>query len=1482
MIAIPWPADIIDLEARLCGEWALRGNLHLIRELKGGKSGAYVFACDLTGPEFNPPFSGEAILKIARHSSDWSDAGEAERHAEAWISTPEFALKHLPRLITSIRLDDWDITLTSLVGGGLQNSQPWVLAPFSAQYPGLQRIGEDVLSKWNYDYTIDSSVRSIQDLLKGWLGYRLDKLDGNIASFLEEACKISPNAEAIVLGGAILPNPYAFALRDAKNLPFCPARGRLHGDFHGENILLPSFDRSQPYSLIDLALYQAKSFLFYDHAYLEIAQLIRQRGASPLTRWHALLLQLTNLSSEPGATNNLSTTSSEDEGILRLLAALRQTVYDWINKYEKDRSGSLKAQFMAARVAAGLNFVNKSALAPNERLAALFYSATTLQELLLFDNIPWDASDLQASSHIGLADLPTPNWRKLWELCDQFDTSRNAFVLICGRQIGQLPAPTLRPIGRAPWTIVADLDPRGETSGLLGASGAGIQARRGLHLALPGESLSVNFDQATVWLKSCGLASRPDTIRTELHKWRHDSLVRSRELFREAHRKIAPKPVKVLAIGSPGEEDFIVRLWEAIDESFEGDAQLIIINDPNDLLFIQAGPQVTKVDCSLADFGSGLIYMDSNLSDEDGIVLPAREEKQREGADDLRRVTISLSRSGDLQNVEEDLEIVHSRLAVSRREEGDTALFLRGAEISWRELDASVDVSRDITESYKTKILEGLQAHRNIRFSLNHRPGAGGTTVARRLAWELRGLFPTVIVRQVSTNTAGRIKQINHLTGLPVFAILETAHIPQGLQDQLYRELRTNSTRCVILSVSRRVDGDGDGLSDVMGGSEPRRFLDRYLPVARPGREAQLRALASDDQLKRYRSPFFFGLFAFEEQFTHITQFVSSLLGNLAPRGRALLINLALITRYSQFWLSPVELLALADGVANSVLHVEELIGISAGRLVIVSQIGIRVAHPTLAEEILKQLLPSGRKNWQSDLAKCSIDLIVRLAENFGETSERAIELLTQMYIVREPWSGSTQRRRNFSELILAIPSKEGQHRLLAELTERFPSEAHFWNHLGRHHSQVMKSPKAKAEECLAEAIRLDSNSDIHYHALGMIHRFAMTDELMKSRRAEGMGAGTALENMAPYLAAAEQNFAKARSIDEESEYSYITAIQTLLEAIENIFRISGTSTYHLFLSTPGGTADWARDKIFEASRLLRAVKTLRANENPSVLLDECSARLAAAFGDFESALKGLRALLIRSDANVPNVRRLIATAQFTKVGDRLQRLDAESLREVADLMKENLDEDPTRTDDLRLWLRCARRLPDFDMIHALDLLNGWAFREDSPDGSYYLYILHFLRWYEGLESEAKLVSREMARCRTLIGSTERGKRSYEWLANAPHWCPIAHQSELGIWVRTDNTNFYADTRPLKRARGVIVRIRDGQAGEINIYPDDTMNGAVGVETIATSLPVFFAPRGDFLKGRDENKEVSFYLGFSFEGLRAWQVEPAAVMDGAA
>jgi hypothetical protein len=198
--------------------------------------------------------------------------------------------------------------------------------------------------------------------------------------------------------------------------------------------------------------------------------------------------------------------------------------------------------------------------------------------------------------------------------------------------------------------------------------------------------------------------------------------------------------------------------------------------------------------------------------------------------------------------------------------------------------------------------------------------------------------------------------------------------------------------------------------------------------------------------------------------------------------------------------------------------------------------------------------------------------------------------------------------------------------------------------------------------------------------------------------------------------------------------------------------------------------------------------------------------------------------------------------------------MKSRDLKKIYTLMSENLEEDSSNTYDLLMWFQAYRRLSDFEILEAIDRFGNWALREDSVEAHYYLYILYFIRWRQGILGDHRLIIEHKQKCSN--SAVQLGRtRSYEWYADKPVWCPLVHQSELGEW---DNTkNFFDNTEPLAKVDGVIKTIKGPQSGLLALGP----------------LDVFFVPGNEFLAPRDLNKNVKFCLGFSYDGLRGWRVK---------
>jgi hypothetical protein len=188
----------------------------------------------------------------------------------------------------------------------------------------------------------------------------------------------------------------------------------------------------------------------------------------------------------------------------------------------------------------------------------------------------------------------------------------------------------------------------------------------------------------------------------------------------------------------------------------------------------------------------------------------------------------------------------------------------------------------------------------------------------------------------------------------------------------------------------------------------------------------------------------------------------------------------------------------LADTALPGTIDVDDLLG-SAKRLTVFDATSLSIIHPIIAQEVLaKCLVPNdGNQPWRTFLADFCVGFIVSLGrspEAYGESIE---VILTQLFLERSIWDDTNQPRL-FSNLIETIPTREGQRRVLECLCATFPSNAHFWNHLGRHLNLRIRAPYIEAEKCFQHAIELEPQNEIHHHGLGMVYRIEVRSRLEK------------------------------------------------------------------------------------------------------------------------------------------------------------------------------------------------------------------------------------------------------------------------------------------------------------------------------------------------------------------------------------------------
>jgi hypothetical protein len=351
------------------------------------------------------------------------------------------------------------------------------------------------------------------------------------------------------------------------------------------------------------------------------------------------------------------------------------------------------------------------------------------------------------------------------------------------------------------------------------------------------------------------------------------------------------------------------------------------------------------------------------------------------------------------------------------------------------------------------------------------------------------------------------------------------------------------------------------------------------------------------------------------------------------------------------------------------------------------------------------------------------------------------------------------------------------------------------------------------------------------------------------------MESGAAIPALLEVAKAGSESFEKARDLSPDDEHGYISEVQMLAKVLDYSGR-QHTGGLSAYLRAPNADP-FVRDCMERAEDLLERVRRNREGQGASSYEEDCRAKLDALYGQHDRALQIWDGLLARTDVYRPPVRRQIVWTYLARRGRNWDTLPAREVDRIVSLLEDNLREEPDRDTNLRLWVQAVRRASHPPSIEAvIERVGYWRANSDSLEACFYLYVLYALQALDGSALSRESALRFLEESKTKARSRRNRTKSFEWLGGGIGMARLIHHSQLGEWL--PETEFWTNTSPLARVGGRVARIEGPQAGQIEIE---------------AGLKVFFVPgRGHYSRGRSENQAVSFYLGFSYDGLRAWEV----------
>ena len=372
-------------------------------------------------------------------------------------------------------------------------------------------------------------------------------------------------------------------------------------------------------------------------------------------------------------------------------------------------------------------------------------------------------------------------------------------ILVVDESLG-LDAEMLSGLGSGPWSFVLDFDTRSDIDGLLVSARPTMERRRALHVRVKGDShTSRSPDFTTTWFFVRGLEGRADSIPPEgIRGWRREYRAALRDELETLAGELAPETVYVTILWrSPELNEYLQEVLRTLDELFYDSFSPVFVTEVAavcESLFAEFSAPVLEM--PFEEFARGIQQVMGGTTPEETeeIALPTSSG-------------VPIQLQAPLANwIAEEIELVP--LASPKAAE-DIGIFLRGGTASWADLDRNLDARRDVQTRLTQAIRRDLEDGRMTRVNLFHRPGAGGTTVGRRVAWELHEEFACGLLRRTNPmETADRVARLYEETQGPVLLVADGTDVAERELDELAEYLAARRIPVVLLQIRRRQAAD--------------------------------------------------------------------------------------------------------------------------------------------------------------------------------------------------------------------------------------------------------------------------------------------------------------------------------------------------------------------------------------------------------------------------------------------------------------------------------------------------------------------------------------------------------------------------------------------------------------------------------------------------------------------------------------------------
>ena len=465
------------------------------------------------------------------------------------------------------------------------------------------------------------------------------------------------------------------------------------------------------------------------------------------------------------------------------------------------------------------------------------------------------------------------SWYEILEDTSEFN-SAYSYVLITKR----IASDDIRGLFSIKWDLVVDMDPDSDINGLAYnyTCITGITPRVRI-LDAVNSRRKYSFSHIPYWIMANGTSDIPESVVAP-QKWgtAHGRFLST--AIEEFHREYA-KPVKAFVY--PFEDEKSLRkVIDSFNDVYDGGEEIDFCVLGADREYTSINEENFKIsNISLQEFAGYLEKFNRDSSFVSGMI------RREFPADNGKHVEIE---DGFLTELEDSFDPVY--IDIDREDELDSEKcsrikFYQGLqEISWYGLREHFDVIQSDQKKIIEKISQDLKDRGRLLRRVYYIPGIGGTTLMRRLAWEFRESYPTLIVNRLNEATGKNLQKIYDMTHTPILIFADNNNIEFDEIKNLHIELKRMGFAFVICYFQRKLKGIRDenhgsiySLVQNFGDREAKQMSSKLLELlpAETQEEFKYNIERID---KSDRLPFIYSLYAFDKEFKGIKPFVANFL----------------------------------------------------------------------------------------------------------------------------------------------------------------------------------------------------------------------------------------------------------------------------------------------------------------------------------------------------------------------------------------------------------------------------------------------------------------------------------------------------------------------------------------------------------------------------------------------------------------------------